>query len=42
MARAGLGAEWSCTFANDISPMKTSSYTRNWGRDGFKPGDVGG
>ena len=41
MARAGLGAEWSCTFANDISPMKIASYTRNWGRDGVKTADVG-
>ena len=40
MARAGLGPQWQCWFANDISATKASSYTRNWGRDGFKLGDV--
>ena len=40
MARAGLGAGWGCAFANDISATKASSYTRNWGRDGFRLGDV--
>ena len=40
MARAGLGAGWSCTFANDISPMKIASYTRNWGGVGVKTADV--
>ena len=40
MARAGLGAGWTCTFANDVSPMKIASYTRNWGRNGVKTADV--
>ena len=40
MARAGLGPQWQCWFANDISATKASSYTRNWGRDGFRLGDV--
>jgi C-5 cytosine-specific DNA methylase len=39
-AREGLSPQWSCAFANDIRPTKASSYTRNWGRDGFKLGDV--
>ncbi len=29
MARLGLGPEWECTFANDISPMKASAYLQN-------------
>ena len=41
MARAGLGAGWQCRFANDISPMKTASYTRNWGANGVKTAAVG-
>jgi DNA (cytosine-5)-methyltransferase 1 len=40
MARAGLGPQWQCWFANDVSATKASSYTRNWGRDGFRLGDV--
>lgn len=31
MARAGLGTEWTCLFANDIDPKKGSSYAANWG-----------
>lgn len=30
MARTGLGPEWRCEFANDISPMKSVSYLRNF------------
>lgn len=33
MARAGLGGEWLCTFANDISEKKAESYRANWGDD---------
>jgi len=33
MARAGLGEEWKCTFANDISEKKAESYRANWGGD---------
>jgi DNA (cytosine-5)-methyltransferase 1 len=40
MARAGLGAGWGCAFANDVSPMKIASYTRNWGGNGVKTADV--
>ena len=31
MARAGLGPEWRCLFANDIDTMKVATYERNWG-----------
>ncbi|MGD0762293.1 MAG: DNA cytosine methyltransferase [Roseiarcus sp.] len=31
MARAGLGAEWNCVFANDFDSMKTATYEANWG-----------
>ena len=39
MARAGLGEQWQCTFANDIDPAKVRSYVANWGR-GIVTGDV--
>ncbi len=31
MARAGLGPGWSCTYANDMSPLKAAVYQANWG-----------
>jgi DNA (cytosine-5)-methyltransferase 1 len=31
MARAGLGGEWTCLFANDVEPKKGASYIANWG-----------
>ena len=31
MARAGLGEEWSCVFANDFSEHKAKAYRENWG-----------
>ena len=31
MARAGLGPEWTCLFANDIDPRKAAAYAANWG-----------
>lgn len=31
MARAGLGKEWTCLFANDIDAKKGASYAANWG-----------
>jgi DNA (cytosine-5)-methyltransferase 1 len=31
MARAGLGSNWRCTFANDFDPMKAATYSANWG-----------
>jgi DNA (cytosine-5)-methyltransferase 1 len=41
MARAGLGANWTCTFANDIDPKKADAYAANFGRRGLVVGDVG-
>jgi len=41
MARAGLGADWTCLFANDIDPDKAASYRLNWGGDEFFDGDLG-
>ncbi len=41
MARAGLGESWSCTFANDISPMKARTYRDNWaGGHELRVGDI--
>jgi DNA (cytosine-5)-methyltransferase 1 len=40
MARAGLGSDWLCTFANDFDPMKIATYKANWGDDGLVCGDV--
>ena len=40
MARAGLGAGWTCLFANDIDPDKAESYRANWSGDDFHPGDL--
>lgn len=31
MARAGLGNDWRCLFANDIDEMKAAAYRANWG-----------
>jgi len=31
MARAGLGPNWSCLFANDFDHKKGRTYTANWG-----------
>jgi DNA (cytosine-5)-methyltransferase 1 len=31
MARAGLGEDWECVFANDFSELKAKSYRTNWG-----------
>lgn len=31
MARAGLGKDWNCLFANDFSETKANSYRANWG-----------
>lgn len=41
MARAGLGSEWDCLFANDFDPKKAASYAANWGSDDLHVGDVG-
>jgi DNA (cytosine-5)-methyltransferase 1 len=40
MARAGLGAQWTCLFANDIDPDKAVSYRANWGDADFVGGDL--
>jgi DNA (cytosine-5)-methyltransferase 1 len=40
MARAGLGREWICLFANDIDARKARSYAANWGRSGLVVDDV--
>lgn len=31
MARAGLGSNWTCLFANDFDKKKGATYARNWG-----------
>jgi DNA (cytosine-5)-methyltransferase 1 len=41
MARAGLGSNWQCSFANDFSSAKVSAYIDNWGSDHIVLGDVG-
>jgi DNA (cytosine-5)-methyltransferase 1 len=41
MARAGLGANWRCLFANDIDPKKGAPYAANWGGQGLVVDDVG-
>ena len=40
MARAGLGADWLCLFANDFDPKKAAGYAANWGDDHLEVGDV--
>ena len=41
MARAGLGADWDCLFANDFDRKKGLTYQANWGTGGeLKIGDV--
>lgn len=35
MARAGLGEDWTCVFANDNCPKKMASYAKNWGDEHF-------
>ena len=40
MARAGLGADWRCLFANDFDRKKASAYRRNWSGDVLDVGDV--
>jgi DNA (cytosine-5)-methyltransferase 1 len=41
MARAGLGPEWRCLFANDFDHKKGRIYIQNWGADALKTTDVG-
>lgn len=41
MARAGLGQDWQCLFANDFDGKKALAYQDNWGTDGeLYVGDV--
>jgi DNA (cytosine-5)-methyltransferase 1 len=40
MARAGLGADWHCLFANDHDPAKTGAYRANWGAGDLIEADV--
>lgn len=40
MARAGLGGNWSCLFANDIDKKKSTSYCANWMGDEFVNNDI--
>ncbi len=42
MARLGLGAAWSCVFANDFDPVKAATYRANFpdAADHFHEGDV--
>jgi DNA (cytosine-5)-methyltransferase 1 len=40
MARAGLGDEWQCLLANDISSMKGAAYAANYGDDHLHIGDI--
>jgi DNA (cytosine-5)-methyltransferase 1 len=40
MARAGLGPNWRCLFANDFDPKKAAAYAANWGDDEIWCGDV--
>ena len=40
MARAGLGSEWACLLANDLSPKKGEAYAANWGARDLIVGDI--
>jgi len=40
MARAGLGDNWDCLFANDFDEMKAAAYTANWGEGDLSVDDV--
>ena len=40
MARAGLGDQWRCLFANDFDRRKAASYRLNWGCDRVTCDDV--
>jgi DNA (cytosine-5)-methyltransferase 1 len=40
MARAGLGSDWTCLFANDIDTGKARSYCDNWGERELIIGDI--
>ena len=40
MARAGLGPQWECLFANDFDSKKAATYIVNWGGAALKVDDV--
>ena len=40
MARAGLGDDWRCLFANDLDPRKARAYADNWGAAELRLADV--
>jgi DNA (cytosine-5)-methyltransferase 1 len=40
MARAGLGSDWLCSFANDFDLKKAATYRANWGDGELIVGDV--
>ena len=40
MARAGLGTNWQCVFANDFDRKKAECYVRNWEADHLHVKDV--
>jgi len=40
MARAGLGPEWRCLFANDFDEKKVEAYKANWGEKEIQLGDI--
>jgi DNA (cytosine-5)-methyltransferase 1 len=40
MARAGLGQEWQCLFANDFDAKKVEAYKANWGGGEIVCGDI--
>lgn len=40
MARAGLGTDWRCLFANDFDHKKSRVYKENWGDKELLTGDV--
>lgn len=40
MARAGLGTDWTCSFANDFDEKKFATYQANWCASSFVHGDV--
>jgi len=40
MARAGLGAGWTCLFANDVDEKKARAYRANWGGEVLSVRDI--
>src|SRR5208282_2971146 len=40
MARAGLGPEWTCLFANDFDFKKSATYNVNWGSGVLTTADI--